>query len=224
MNFQPGARLNGFWRRRGSSPYRGPDTTPKFPTRCWPCIRTPTGGSTSTPCPRWTSRPHGSGPNARGGDLSTPGCRGRWPNTSPLTACTPATGPSRRGRYDSAACNHSGLLLSPIELARHIVDAVAARGAADTLLLDIRGLSVLADYFVVTTVSSTPQMRAVRDLLDRDLKGVAGRRPMLEGEAADAWVLADFGDVVVHVFSEEGRTYYQLEEFWTEAPVVLRIQ
>ena len=129
-----------------------------------------------------------------------------------------------RGRYDSAARPYSGLPLSPIELARHIVDAVAARGAADTLLLDIRGLSVLADYFVVTTVSSTPQMRAVRDLLDRELKGVAGRRPMLEGEAADAWVLADFGDVVVHVFSEEGRTYYQLEEFWTEAPVVLRVQ
>ena len=114
--------------------------------------------------------------------------------------------------------------LSPIELARHVVDAVAARGAADTLLLDIRGLSVLADYFVISTVSSTPQMRAVRDLLDRELKAVAGRRPLIEGEAADAWVLADFGDVVVHVFSEDGRSYYQLEEFWTEAPVVLRVQ
>lgn len=129
-----------------------------------------------------------------------------------------------RGRYDSATCPNSGLPLSPIELARHIVDAVAARGAADTLLLDIRGLSVLADYFVVTTVSSTPQMRAVRDALDRELKAVAGRRPLIEGEAADAWVLADFGDVVVHVFSEDGRAYYQLEEFWTEAPVVLRVQ
>jgi len=116
------------------------------------------------------------------------------------------------------------LPLSPNQLARHIVDAVAARGAADTLLLDIRGLSVLADYFVITTVSSTPQMRAVRDLLDRELKGVAGRRPKIEGEAADAWVLADFGDVVVHVFSEGGRAYYQLEDFWTEAPVVLRVQ
>ena len=114
--------------------------------------------------------------------------------------------------------------LSPIELARHVVDAVAARGAADTLLLDIRGLSVLADYFVITTVSSTPQMRAVRDLLDRELKAVAGRRPLIEGEPADAWVLADFGDVVVHVFSEDGRSYYQLEEFWIEAPVVLRVQ
>lgn len=130
----------------------------------------------------------------------------------------------RRGRYDSAAKLYSGLPLNPIDLSRHIVDAVAARGAADTLLMDIRGLSVLADYFVITTVTSTPQMRAVRDLLDRELKGVAGRRPMIEGEAADAWVLADFGDVVVHVFSEDGRTYYQLEDFWTEAPVVLRVQ
>ena len=114
--------------------------------------------------------------------------------------------------------------LTPIELARHIVDAVSARGAADTLLLDIRGLSVLADYFVITTTSSTPQMRAVRDLLDRELKAVVGRRPLIEGEAADAWVLADFGDVVAHVFSEDGRAYYQLEDFWTEAPVVLRVQ
>ena len=114
--------------------------------------------------------------------------------------------------------------LNPIDLARHIADAVSARGAVDTLLLDIRGLSVLTDYFVITTVSSTPQMRAVRDLLDRELKGVAGRRPLIEGETTDAWVLADFGDVVVHVFSEEGRAYYELEEFWTEAPVVLRVQ
>jgi ribosome-associated protein len=133
-------------------------------------------------------------------------------------------GASRRGRYDSGDYSHPGLPLTPIDLARHIVDAVGARGAVDTLLLDIRGLSVLADYFVITTVSSTPQMRAVRDLLDRELKGIVGRRPLIEGEPADAWVLADFGDVVVHVFSEGGRAYYQLEDFWTEAPVVLRVQ
>ncbi len=101
---------------------------------------------------------------------------------------------------------------------------MVARGAADTVLLDIRGLSVLADYFVVTTATSAPQMRAVRDALSNDVRTAAGQRPHFEGEPSDAWLLADFGDVAAHVFTEDGRAYYRLEEFWSEAPVVLRVQ
>mgnify|MGYP001158305970 FL=1 len=91
-------------------------------------------------------------------------------------------------------------------------------------MLDIRGLTVIADYFVLTTVSSSTQMRAVRDSLDREVAQFVGRNPRIEGERTDAWVLADFGDVVVHVFSEEGRSHFRIEEFWNEAPVVLHIQ
>lgn len=114
--------------------------------------------------------------------------------------------------------------LSPIELARHVLDEVSSRGATDSVLLDVRGLTTIADYFVVSTVSSTRQMRALRDVLDRELPVVGGRHPRIEGAPTDLWVLADFGDVVVHILSEEGRMYFRLEEFWADAPIVLRVQ
>ena len=114
--------------------------------------------------------------------------------------------------------------LNPIELARHVLDELSSRGATDSVLLDVRGLTTIADYFVVSTVSNTRQMRALLDLLDRELPVVAGRHPRIEGESTDLWVLADFGDVVIHILSEEGRMYFRLEEFWAEAPIVLRVQ
>ena len=114
--------------------------------------------------------------------------------------------------------------LNPIELARHVLDELSSRGATDSVLLDVRGLTTIADYFVVSTVSNTRQMRALLDLLDRELPVVAGRHPRIEGESPDLWVLADFGDVVIHILSEEGRMYFRLEEFWAEAPIVLRVQ
>ena len=114
--------------------------------------------------------------------------------------------------------------LSPIELARHVLDELSSRGATDSVLLDVRGLTTITDYFVVSTVSNTRQMRALLDLLDRELPVVAGRHPRIEGEPTDLWVLADFGDVVIHILSEEGRMYFRLEEFWAEAPIVLRVQ
>ncbi len=124
----------------------------------------------------------------------------------------------------SEVVNDNTPQLSPIELARHVLDEVSSRGATDSVLLDVRGLTTIADYFVVSTVSNTRQMRALRDLLDRELQVVAGRHPRIEGEPTDLWVLADFGDVVIHILSEEGRMYFRLEEFWAEAPIVLRVQ
>lgn len=67
-------------------------------------------------------------------------------------------------------------------------------------------------------------MRALRDAMDRELTAESGIHPRFEGEFRDGWLLADFGAVVVHVFSEEARAYYRLEELWSEAPVALHVQ
>lgn len=105
-----------------------------------------------------------------------------------------------------------------------MVDVLAEGGAADVVLLDLRGLTTIADYFVVCTVGSAVQMRAIRDTLDREPGLSASVPPAFEGDTTDRWVLADFGGVVVHVFAEDARGYYGLDELWSDAPVVVRLQ
>lgn len=119
---------------------------------------------------------------------------------------------------------HRLLTLTPLKFARQVVDELTARGASNVALLDIRGLTVIADHFVICSVETRVQMRAVRNALDRELTKDAGVHPKFEGDFADGWLLVDFGDVVVHVFSEDARAYYRLEQLWSEAPVVLHVQ
>ena len=105
-----------------------------------------------------------------------------------------------------------------------MVELLAERGATDVALLDLRGLTIIADYFVVCTVGSTVQMRAISDALDREPIAASETHPKFEGEVTDGWLLADFGGVVVHVFAADARAYYRLDELWSDAPVVARLQ
>jgi ribosome-associated protein len=109
-------------------------------------------------------------------------------------------------------------------MARRIVDLLADRQAEDIVLLDIRKLSSFADYFVLATADNSRHMRALVDVLEKDLRGDGVRAAHLEGERDSGWVLADYGDVIVHLFSPEEREYYGLEELWQEAKQVVRIQ
>ena len=74
------------------------------------------------------------------------------------------------------------------------------------------------------TTSSPVQMRAIRDALDREPTLPSASPTQFEGDAADGCLLSDFGGVVIHVFSEEARAYYQLDELWAEASVIARLQ
>ena len=105
-----------------------------------------------------------------------------------------------------------------------MLDVLAEGGAVDVVLLDLRGLTTIADYFVVCTVGSTVQMRAIRDALDREPGLSPSVPPAFEGDTTGRWVLADFGGVVVHVFAEDARAYYRLDELWSDAPVIVRLQ
>jgi ribosome-associated protein len=101
----------------------------------------------------------------------------------------------------------------------------AARIAADNKtenvrVLDLRGLSTLADYFVLGTGTSDRQMRAVLDLIREHAKA-EGRDLFNVGDPQNAsWLLADFIDVIVHMFDEEHRAYYDLDGLWGDAPEV----
>ncbi len=117
---------------------------------------------------------------------------------------------------------------SPLEssaLARRIVELLVEKKAVDTLLLDIREISLLADYFVITTGEVDRQIEAMVEELSETLKHEGRVIPLhVEGEASSGWVLMDYGSVVVHLFSPAMREYYRLEDLWKNARVLVRIQ
>ena len=106
-----------------------------------------------------------------------------------------------------------------------IVAKLEERLAANIVLLDLREITTLADYFVICTAESERQARTLQELLEEELKKEHNVRPLsTEGEPASGWVLLDYNTVVVHIFSKAARAYYRLEELWKAAPVVLKIQ
>ena len=112
----------------------------------------------------------------------------------------------------------------PIELARRIVELAEDKKAADIVLLDLVGLTTMADYFVICSGGSERQLEAIAigiigSLRDERIKPI-GR----EGTSASHWVLIDFGSVIVHVFTPPERDYYGLEKHWSEARTILRVQ
>jgi ribosome-associated protein len=104
------------------------------------------------------------------------------------------------------------------------LDAIAERFGSDIIMLDMRDVSLLADYFVLCNAESEPQFRAILDEVQEQTKAAGGRCLHVEGEPASGWILLDYGAVVVHVFDPELRAYYNLEELWKEARLVVHIQ
>jgi ribosome-associated protein len=90
--------------------------------------------------------------------------------------------------------------------------------------LDLHSISVLADYFVICSGESERQVKAIVDEITKKIKEEGVRPWHIEGDSSSGWVLVDYGDVIVHVFSPVMRSYYQLEELWSDAPVVVRMQ
>jgi ribosome-associated protein len=99
-----------------------------------------------------------------------------------------------------------------------IVAAIQGKRAVDISVLDLRGLTIIADYFVIATapspVNMKAQIEAARDAVDEP--GTPQHR--IEGQADSGWMLADLGDVVLHVFDADQRDFYQLERLWMDAP------
>ena len=114
--------------------------------------------------------------------------------------------------------------MDSLELARYIVDTIADQKGENILLLDIQELSILADYFVIASTTSDRQAKAILDDVRTKVKQAFDARLLhVEGEPATGWVLIDYGDVVVHLFSQEVREYYDLEGLWKEGRVVVRM-
>lgn len=111
-----------------------------------------------------------------------------------------------------------------IDLARRIVELAEDKKAADIQLLDLTGLTTMADYFVIASGGSERQLDAIADGIISGMRDEKVHAFGREGTAASHWVLVDFGSVVVHVFTPPERDYYQLEKAWSEAKTILRVQ
>lgn len=105
-----------------------------------------------------------------------------------------------------------------------LVDTIVDKKGSDILLLDIREHAVFADYFLICNGDNDRQLRALADNVTQNAKDEDILAGGIEGEASSGWVLVDFGDLVVHLFSPEKRNYYSLEDIWDEARVVMHIQ
>ena len=113
---------------------------------------------------------------------------------------------------------------SSLEIARRIVELAEDKKAADIVLLDLTGLTTLADYFVIASGGSDRQLDAIADGIVSGLRDEKVRPFGREGTAASHWVLVDYGSVIVHVFTPPEREYYDLERHWSGAKTVLRVQ
>ena len=111
-------------------------------------------------------------------------------------------------------------MLSPSEIAAIAAKALEDKKAKDVTILRTAGQTVLADYFVICNGTSTPHVKALVDEVDKQLSE-AGEAPVRrEGLRSDIWVLMDFGCVIVHVFTDEARKFYNLERLWSDAETV----
>jgi ribosome-associated protein len=111
-------------------------------------------------------------------------------------------------------------MLSSLETALVTAEAADAKKAFDILILDLRGLTYITDYFVICSGGSTTQAGAVSDSIGQALAKAGVHPDHIEGQAEASWVLMDYGDVVVHIFEVQTRAYYALEKIWGDAPRV----
>lgn len=158
--------------------------------------------------------------------------------------CRPTTSDSRFAtRRSPFATHHSpfcATLIAPLEtahtqkemtldsitLARQILEIVEDKQASNIVLLDVHEQTTLADYFLIATVDTLRQAKAIEDDMLGKLRLEQNIRPLtMDGveTGGGGWQVLDYGDVIVHLFTEEMRDYYKLEQLWSKANVVVKV-
>jgi len=92
------------------------------------------------------------------------------------------------------------------------------------LLIDLREIAIFADYFVICSGSSDRMIRGLADSAIDNIKKDFRINPRVEGQSEDGWLLIDYGDIILHIFSPQRREYYRLEELWSEGKILLHVQ
>ena len=104
-------------------------------------------------------------------------------------------------------------------LADRIASLAADKKAADIRVFDLRGIVSYTDFFVICTGNTERQTKAIHDAIRQDLKDSDGLLPRrVEGDSEGRWILMDYLDAVVHIFTPDARSFYRLEQLWGDAP------
>ena len=106
------------------------------------------------------------------------------------------------------------------KMAKIACAALADKKGEDIKVIDISNVSVLADYFVIASGSNQNQVQAMVDNVDETLGRAGFEAKQIEGTRNSSWVLMDYGDMIVHVFDEENRLFYDLERIWRDGKVL----
>ncbi len=111
-------------------------------------------------------------------------------------------------------------MMEPKELVRQIAVSLDKHKAEEIKIIGVRDLTVIADYFVIAAGTSTTQVKALADYVEYEL-GEQGVKPeRVEGYNSSRWILLDYGSVIVHVFYEETRSFYDLERLWKDGEML----
>ncbi|UCC18119.1 MAG: ribosome silencing factor [Dehalococcoidales bacterium] len=114
--------------------------------------------------------------------------------------------------------------MESLEIAHKAVEIASDKQASNIVLLDTSKVCSFADYFVICSGESSRQLKTIYEEIEHVLKKEGVLPHHREGETDSGWMLLDFGDVIVHIFAMYERELYQLEELWSEANTLLRIQ
>ena len=106
------------------------------------------------------------------------------------------------------------------EMVKIAVHALEEKKGEDIKIIDINGVSVIADYFVLASASNLNQLQALVDSVEEELFKAGYECKQKEGNMTSTWMLMDYGDVIVHVFSKEDRLFYDLERIWRDGKML----
>lgn len=108
-----------------------------------------------------------------------------------------------------------------VELAVELARFADEKRAEDIVVLDLQGISTITDFFVICTGTSLPHLKAIhREITQKSGQSLNQKAAMSDGSVESHWLVLDYGDVIVHIFHEDKREVYALEDLWSDAPRV----
>ncbi|MBQ9814380.1 MAG: ribosome silencing factor [Lachnospiraceae bacterium] len=110
------------------------------------------------------------------------------------------------------------------EIAKKAYDYLDEKKAVDIRIIDISKISIIADYFIIAGGTNVRQVKALADNVEEKLAKEEVVPKHVEGYSNAGWILMDYGDVIIHIFNQEDRLFYDLERIWTDGQVIERIE